>query len=268
MARAYAPDIHEARERSLRFHPLRWFFQVFPAVFRTHGRAFLLSLLITLLGCASGVALLSVDREAKSVLLPFSRLQMDPGQRVAQEEKEGAVHDRLKGVKATFSAGLMTHNARVSLFTFALGLTWGIGTAVFLFFNGVLLGAVAFDYAVAGQGTFVLGWLLPHGVIEIPAMLIAGQAGFVLAGALIGWGTREPMRRRLRRIIPDLVTLVGGITIMLVWAGIVEAFFSQYHEPVLPYKIKISFGALELCALTILLGLSGRFKEVIRGKSQ
>ncbi len=239
-----------------------------PCRFSEPWQGLLFSLLITLLGCASGAALLSVDREAKSVLLPFSRLQMDPGQRVAEEEKEGAVHDRLKGVKATFSAGLMTHNARVSLFTFALGLTWGIGTAVFLFFNGVLLGAVAFDYAVAGQTTFILGWLLPHGVIEIPAILIAGQAGFVLAGALIGWGTREPMRRRLRRVIPDLVTLIAGTAIMLVWAGVVEAFFSQYHEPVLPYKIKISFGVVELCALTALLGLSGRFKEVIRGKSQ
>jgi hypothetical protein len=33
---------------------------------------------------------------------------------------------------------------------------------------------------------------------------------------------------------------------MLVWAGLVEAFFSQYHAPVLPYELKIGFGVLEL----------------------
>ena len=44
-----------------------------------------------------------------------------------------------------------------------------------------ILGAVAVDYVADGQTRFLLGWLLPHGAIEIPAILIAGQAGLVLA---------------------------------------------------------------------------------------
>jgi hypothetical protein len=48
---------------------------------------------------------------------------------------------------------------------------------------------------------------------------------------------------------------------MLVWAGIIEAFFSQYHEPVMPYHIKIVFGVFELIILTLFLGRSGRRKE-------
>ncbi len=267
VARAYA-QIHEVRGEPRRFRPVRWFFEVFPGTFRKHGYAFLLSLAITIFGCAVGAVALSVDKEAKSAILPFSHLQTDPAQRVAQEEKEGATHDRLKGVKTTFSANLMTHNTRVSLFTFALGLTWGVGTAIFLFFNGVILGAVALDYATAGQTRFLLGWLLPHGVVEIPAILVAGQAGFVLAGAIIGRGARVSMKARLRRIVPDVVTLVGGLGVMLVWAGLVEAFFSQYHEPVLPYGIKIAFGIIELSALALFFGLSGRFKEANRGKSE
>jgi uncharacterized membrane protein SpoIIM required for sporulation len=266
-ARAYA-QIHEVRGKERRFRPLHWFFETFPTTFRNHGYAFVLSLAITLFGCAVGAVALSVDREAKSVILPFSHLQTDPARRVAQEEKEGAAHDRLKGVKTTFSAYLMTHNTRVSLFTFALGLTWGVGTAIFLFFNGIILGAVAFDYATAGQTRFLLGWLLPHGVVEIPAILVAGQAGFVLAGAIIGRGTRLSMRARLRRIVPDVVTLVAGLSVMLVWAGLVEAFFSQYHEPVLPYGVKIVFGMIEASALVLFLCLSGRFKEANRGKTE
>ena len=137
-----------------------------------------------------------------------------------------------------------------------------------LFYNGVILGAVAFDYVMAGETTFLLGWLLPHGAIEIPAIVLAGQAGLVLGGALIGWGKPIPLRMRLRKISADLVTLIMGIALMLVWAGVVEAFFSQYHEPVLPYGIKIGFGAIELGLLVLFLAKSGRRKELLQRKNQ
>jgi hypothetical protein len=48
------------------------------------------------------------------------------------------------------------------------------------------------------------------------------------------------------------------VALMLVWAGIIEAFFSQYHEPVMPYQIKIAFGFFELTILTLFLGRAGR----------
>src|SRR6185503_19259886 len=86
---------------------------------------------------------------------------------------------------------------------------------------------------------------------------IAGQAGLVLGGALIGWGQRTSMKARLRHISRDLVTLICGVGIMLIWAGFVEAFLSQYHEPVIPYSVKIGFGAVELCLLVLFLGRSG-----------
>jgi uncharacterized membrane protein SpoIIM required for sporulation len=129
---------------------------------------------------------------------------------------------------------------------------------VFLFYNGVILGAICADYVMAGQGTFLGGWLLPHGSVEIPAMLVAGQAGFVLGAALLGWRSRAPLRERLRGISQDLLTLIGGLALMLVWAGVVEAFFSQFHEPVLPYALKIAFGLLQLTLLVCFFALAGR----------
>jgi uncharacterized membrane protein SpoIIM required for sporulation len=254
---AYA-EVHELREKSHRFSPFRWFCELFPQTFRQHLRAFVLSLAITAFGFAIGGMAITIDKEAKSVILPFSHLQIDPAKRVAYEEKTGAVKDRLKGKKATFSAFLMTHNIRVSLFTFAMGFTWGIGTVILLFSNGIILGAAALDFIHAGQSTFLLGWLLPHGAIEIPAIVLAGQAGFILAGALIGWGQRISLKKRLRTIAPELVTLLCGLAIMLIWAGIVEAFFSQYHEPVIPYNAKIIFGVIELIVLILFFGLSGK----------
>ena len=151
----------------------------------------------------------------------------------------------------------MTHNIKVSITTLAMGITWGIGTLVLLFYNGVILGAVAIDYTMAGEIKFLMGWLLPHGVVEIPAIILAGQAGLVLGSALIGWSQAISLKMRLKKVMPDLVTLIGGIAVMLVWAGIIEAFFSQYHEPVLPYEVKIGFGVIELILLILFFILSG-----------
>ena len=249
-------EIHETRKKPHRLRPLHWFFTTFPQTFRKHIRAFWISLLAILVGAAFGGFTIIVDSSTKQILLPFSHLQGDPSDRVKNEEDVDT--DRLKGAKTTFSSFLMTHNTKVAIFTLALGMTWGIGTLMMLFYNGVILGAVAVDYVLAGETTFLLGWLLPHGAIEIPAILLAGQAGIVLAGALIGWGKSISLRMRLRKISNDLVTLIFGVAIMLVWAGIIEAFFSQYHEPVMPYYIKIAFGVFELIILALFLGRAGR----------
>jgi uncharacterized membrane protein SpoIIM required for sporulation len=254
VARAYG-EIHETREKQRRFFPLRWFFKTWPQTFRRHIRAFYLSVAITLAGCAFGGLAIAYDPDSKSVLMPFSHLMGDPAKRVAEEES--ATHDRLKGHKATFSAELMTHNTKVSIFTLALGMTWGVGTILMLFYNGVILGAVAVDYIRAGQTQFLLGWLMPHGVIEIPAILIAGQAGLLLAFALIGYGRRTPLRTRLREISGDITTLIFGVGLMLIWAGFIEAFLSQYHQPVIPYAVKIAFGCVELIVLSLFLSRSG-----------
>jgi len=255
VARAYG-EIHETRAKPHRVAPLHWFFNTFPQTFRRHVRSFWLALAITIVGSIFGGAVIVFDSDAKSVIMPFSHLQGDPRERVAREEQ--AAEDRLRGRKGTFSSFLMTHNTKVSILTLGLGMTWGVGTMIMLFYNGVILGAVAADYLLAGQPKFLAGWLLPHGSFEIPAILIAGQAGLVLGGALVGWSGRTSVKTRLRQISPDLVTLIFGVGIMLVWAGFVEAFLSQYHEPIIPYWAKISFGAVELCLLALFLSKSGR----------
>jgi uncharacterized membrane protein SpoIIM required for sporulation len=254
VSRAYG-EIHETRVRPHRLAPWSFLVVTFPRAFRRHARAFALAVLITCAGCVFGGSAVVLDAEAKDALMPFAGLHESPNDRVRREES--TLSDRLRGSKSTFSAMLMTHNIRVSIACLALGMTWGIGTSILLFYNGVTLGAVAFDYAEAGQVKFLLGWLLPHGAVEIPAILIAGQAGLVLASALIGWGDRTSLKSRLRTILPDVGALVGGVAALMAWAGFIEAFLSQYHEPVLPYALKIGFGLLEGSFLALFLAKSG-----------
>lgn len=258
VARAFG-EIHETREMPHRLRPLNWLINTFPQTFRRNIRAFQLSVAVTLAGCVFGSAAIGFDSSAKEVLMPFPHLIMDPAERVAREEK--VTHDHVKGVKLMMTAFYITHNSRVSFMTMASGAAWGIGTLLLLFSNGVMLGAVTTDYMLAGKMKFLVAWLLPHGALEIPAILIAGQAGFLLGGAIIGWGVKVPFRLRLRRISADLVTLIFGVVLMLVWAGIVEAWLSQYHEPVVPYSVKIGFGMVELLLLVLFLKLAGKKKE-------
>jgi len=263
VARAFG-EIHETRQKPHRLTPLHWFFATFPQTFRRHINAFWICLAAMLVGGAFGGFAIATDPGAKQVLLPFSHLQGNPSDRVAQEE--AAEKDRLAGSKSSFSSYLMTHNIKVSIFTLALGMTWGIGTLIMLFYNGVILGAVALDYVLAGETSFLLGWLLPHGAVEIPAIILAGQAGLVLAGALIGWGKPISLKARLRKISGDLVTLIFGIAVMLTWAGIIEAFFSQYHEPVMPYAVKIGFGLVELTLLVLFFAIAGKGNEKLKAQ--
>lgn len=260
VARAYG-EIHSSSRQQSRLNLWRWFTQTFPRTFRRQIAPFWLSVALTLAGCVFGAAALKFDPEAKRSIMPFQALNESPTDRVKKEESVKT--DRLAGQKSPFAAMLMTHNTKVTFFTMALGITWGIGTIIVLFYNGVILGAVGFDYVHAGQAPFLFGWLLPHGAVEIPAILVGGQAGLLLASALVGWRSRETRRMRLRGVLPDLMTLIFGAAVMLVWAGIVEAFLSQYHAPVVPYGMKIGFGVAEIAALSLFFARAGRQTRTI-----
>jgi len=259
VARGYA-EIYGTRNTSQRFRPWHWLIVTWPTTFRRHWRAFQLCIALTLVGVVFGGAAIAFDPGAKQSLMPFSHLQGDPRDRVAREES--GKENRIDGHQASFSAELMSHNIQVTIDVVALGMTYGVGSAILLFYNGVILGAVAVDYILAGEGTFLAGWLLPHGTIEIPAILVGGQAAFVLAGALLGHEVRKPLWTRMRVVVPDVATLCGGAAVMLVWAGFVESFLSQHHQPVVPYWAKITFGVIEVIALTWFLRFSGRSAEV------
>ncbi len=255
VARAYAELYCAPPTRSEIWRPRRWLriFTAFPETFRRQSRYFALAVMITVLGCALGGLGVRYDPGSVDVLLPADYLR-NPGQRVHEEEKGQSRDLPSARLEAAFSAQLIQHNIQVALLAAALGVTFGIGTALLLFENGVLLGAVAVHYTQQGFGLFVTAWLLPHGVFEIPSILIAGQAGFYLARLLL----RRREDRNVRQSMREWLVLIAGLAMMLVWAGMIEAFFSQHHAPVLPYGFKVAVGAAELALLTIYLLLIGR----------
>lgn len=262
VARAYAELYYAPPVRSEIWKPRRWLriFTAFPEAFRRQSGYFALAVLITVLGCTFGGLAVRYDPASVEVLLPADYLR-NPGQRINAETKGQNRHPASAQTEAAFSAQLITHNIQVALLAAALGVTFGIGTALLLFENGVLLGAVAVRYTQQGFGLFVTAWLLPHGAFEIPSILIAGQAGFYLARLLL----RRREDRDMRRTMREWLLLIAGLALMLFWAGMMEAFFSQHHAPVLPYGFKVAVGAGELVLLTAYLLLVGRRVRTAQG---
>lgn len=147
---------------------------------------------------------------------------------------------------ASFSSFLMVNNIRVTLNAFALGLTAGVGTLAVMFYNGVLLGALAANFVRWEQSLDFWALILPHGVVEMFAMVLGGAAGFVLADAIVRPGRRR-RREALRERGIDALSLVAVIVPLLVFAGVVEAYVTPLS--ILPPQAKLVFALLTLVAL-------------------
>ncbi len=124
VARAYG-QIHSSAEHRPTLNLWRWLAQTFPRAFRRRVGPFYLAVALTIAGCIFGAAALKFDPESKRSIMPFENLMETPAERVKKEES--AKNDRLAGQKSPFAAMLMTHNTRVTIFTMALGITWGRG---------------------------------------------------------------------------------------------------------------------------------------------
>ncbi|MCB1065989.1 MAG: stage II sporulation protein M [Verrucomicrobiae bacterium] len=258
VARAYS-QLHERRAEGIPFRPWKWLSQTFPQTFRRHWRAFVLSSGTFWAGALLGAIIMMWNPEMKTEFIPaqFSHTHESPSKRVEREEKQE--FDAFAG-RQSFSTQLMANNIKVSILAMVSGITYGVLTIVILFSNGLLIGIIGCDYLLDGQGVFLTAWLLPHGSWELPAIFIGGQAGLVIARAMFGWGTNLRLRQRFARIRDDLLTLIGGAALLMVGAGLVESFLSQYHSPNL-YPWKIAFGAFQLAILFGYLVFCGRGKD-------
>jgi uncharacterized membrane protein SpoIIM required for sporulation len=128
-------------------------------------------------------------------------------------------------IKPLASSEIMTNNLSVSFATFALGITAGVGTLWMLAFNGLLFGVVNAACWQAGMFGQLLSFVVPHGVLELPAIFIAGGGGLLIAKGLLFPGTL-PRRESLAREGGRSIRLALGIIPLLIVAGTVEAFVS------------------------------------------
>jgi uncharacterized membrane protein SpoIIM required for sporulation len=128
-------------------------------------------------------------------------------------------------IKPLAASSIMTNNLSVSFATFALGITAGIGTVWMIVVNGMLIGVIGAATWQAGMALQLWSFVAPHGILELPAIFIAGGAGLEIARGMLFPGLL-PRRESLARTGGRAARLVLGIVPMLVVAGIIEGFVS------------------------------------------
>jgi uncharacterized membrane protein SpoIIM required for sporulation len=141
-------------------------------------------------------------------------------------------------VKPLASSAILTNNLTVAFTTFALGITAGVGTVWMMVLNGLLLGVVGEACWSAGMSLQLWSFVAAHGVLELPAIFIAGGAGLGVARGLLFPG-RLPRRASLAKAGARSVRLVLGAIPMLLIAGLVEGFVSPSNLPV-PVKFLLA----------------------------
>ena len=251
VARGYARVYGGRRFRRVQIFDFLW--NEFPRLVRRERALIALSAILLLTGSLSGAAVMTLDPDAMGLVIPDMHQARTPEERVRDEAFEGGGK---AGPAAVFSSFLFTHNIQVTFLVFALGVTFGVGTAAVLFWNGVPLGALAAQYHASGQGLFFWAWILPHGVVELSVVVIAGAAGLLLARGL--W--RQGLHTRRAALVIEArsaVRLIAGGMPLLVIAGLVEGTISQLHAPIMPYWVKLTFAGVLFSALLIYLSRGG-----------
>lgn len=137
------------------------------------------------------------------------------------------------------------HNIGIAFQTFASGLLFGLGSLFFLFFNGLMIGAVAGHLTDVGFGQTFWPFVVGHGAFELTAIALAGAAGLKLGWALLAPG---PMRRgeALRIAAKTSVRLIGGVMLFLLIAAFIEAYWSSmtWPQPTTKYLVGAVLWAL------------------------
>jgi uncharacterized membrane protein SpoIIM required for sporulation len=152
------------------------------------------------------------------------------------------------------ASSIFTHNIQVTIYTFAFGALFGVGTVFYLAFNGATIASVLALTYRAGFGNDLLAFMVGHGVIELSCIFIAGGAGLLIGSALVMPGDLS-RADALKSRGKDAVRLMMGVAVFLVVAGLIEGFISP--APISP-KIKYSIGAITGLALYSYLLLAGR----------
>lgn len=125
--------------------------------------------------------------------------------------------------QAAMAGQVLTNNIRVAMLAFAGGILAGLGTALVLMQNGVLLGAVTGLAVGAGNGKPFFELVTAHGVLEMSCIVVAGAAGLRIGWAIVEPGYR-PRGDALREEARVAIQLVLGTAVWLVVAGLVEGF--------------------------------------------
>jgi uncharacterized membrane protein SpoIIM required for sporulation len=220
---------------------LRFLRDEYPAIFQRNLRYVVASLLISVAWGVLGAVLTSARPE-------FMRHFVGP-QMIATMERHEMWTKSIVTVAPMASSAIMTNNLTVSFVTFASGIAFGLGTFFYLYVNGMMLGVIGAACHQYGMSLALWSFVAPHGSLELPAILIAGGAGFRLGHSMLFPGSLR-WRDSVAAGGIEATRLVSGVIPMLMIAGTLEGFFSPSLAPV---WLKFTVGGLLFTLLLLWL---------------
>lgn len=229
---AHAVLYRSSGERSAGRDALAFLSRGWPARVRAEARLVALAAALFAVGCLCGAFYTARDPGFIGLVAP-------PDLIASVERGEMWTGDILSIAPAA-SSFIFSNNLTVAVSAFALGITGGLGTAWLLVINGVMLGAVARFVAEAGMSAAFWGFVVPHGVLELPAIFFAGAAGLAIARGMLFPGHR-PWFRAVPAAARNALALFAGCGPVLLIAAAIEAWVSPGNWP---FAAKAALGAV------------------------
>jgi uncharacterized membrane protein SpoIIM required for sporulation len=153
-----------------------------------------------------------------------------------------------------FASEVTVNNIQVAVTAFVLGVALCIPAALLMVVNGASLGFAGGLFADAGELGKFFGLILPHGLLELTAVVIAGAAGLRL-----GWAVISPGDRARGRAVGDEARRAGvialGLTLAFVVAGLIEGFVTGRGVPT---GLRVAIGVAAEAVFVIWIVVQGR----------
>ncbi|KRF19475.1 stage II sporulation protein M [Paenibacillus sp. Soil787] len=228
-----------------------FFLHYFPSLIRARSVFVGFALFLFLLGGLLGFLSVWNDPLNLSMIMPGAMADsFDPSKTAGPR---GDLHSPL------VSTAIMTNNIRVAVLAFISGVTLGIGTIYLMISNGLIVGALAAVFMKSGKSYVFWAYILPHGIIELTAIFIAGGAGLYMGYRFFVPGPYPHKLRFLESAKESALLLIGTIPLFII-AGIIEGYITPSTMS-LEIKYLIAGVTLLLLALYYGYGISKRSKQ-------
>jgi stage II sporulation protein M len=121
-------------------------------------------------------------------------------------------------------AAILSNNVVASFLFMASGILGGVPPLMFMAFNGFFIGYISWNAAQVQGLAFVFATILPHGIVEIPTILLSASMGVGLGYSVIHRLLRREGLQKyvttslsifIKRIIPLLVFAAGVETALI-----------------------------------------------------
>jgi len=243
--RIYRAEAHAGRKMRL------FFTQEFPRTFRRTWRYTALAFTVFFVFSLIGFLGTRYDPEFSEIV------GVPPAFRELKIETKTHWWEDINESNQEEATSIFTHNIQVTIYTFAFGALFGVGTLYLLAYNGAVIAAIVALTYKAGFGNDLVTFMIGHGVVELSCVFMAGGAGLLIGSALIVPGDLSRADALKTRGM-EAVRLMMGVAVLLVLAGIIEGFISP--API-NRNIKFSIGGLTGVALYTYLIFVGREKS-------